>query len=83
MIRRLFLGVVLTAVVLVPASAQAPSPLAATGARRHLEAVLHRSPAPEYRRAGSGGMAKVADYEAAAAALVPRLGAMPATPILQ
>jgi hypothetical protein len=61
-IRRLFLGVVLTAVVLVPASAgPAPAPL---GARRHLEAVLDRSPAPDYRRAGSKGMVAVADYEA-------------------
>ena len=58
----MFLGVVLTAVAVVPASAQ---PAAATGARRHLEAVLDRSPAPEYRRAGSKGMARVAAYEAA------------------
>ena len=64
MIKRLCLGVVLTAVALVPASA-GPSAPAATGARRHLMAVLDRSPAPDYRRAGSEGMARVADYEAA------------------
>ena len=64
MIKRLFLGVVLTAVVLVPASAGPATTSPATGARRHLEAVLNRSPAPEYRRAGSKGMAHVADYEA-------------------
>ena len=62
MIRRLLLGVVLTAVVLVPASARpARTP---PSAERHLEAVLARSPAPEYRRAGAPGMVAVADYEA-------------------
>jgi hypothetical protein len=64
-IKRLFLGAVLTAVVLVPASAGPAPSSPVTGARRHLEAVLDRSPAPEYRRAGSKGMARVADYEAA------------------
>jgi hypothetical protein len=64
---RVVLGVVLSAVVLVPATAapKSPSAPAPTGAVRHLEAVLKRSAAPEYRRAGSAGMAKVAKYEAA------------------
>jgi hypothetical protein len=62
-IKRLFLGVVLTAAALLPASAaQEPAPNAAAA---HLEAVLSRSRAPEYRRAGSAGMNKVARYEAA------------------
>lgn len=65
MIKRLFLGVVLTAAVLVPASAGPATAPPATGARRHLEAVLDRSPAPDYRRAGSKGMVRVAEYEAA------------------
>lgn len=63
MIRRVvLLGVVLVAVVLVPASAKpAPTPPSALG---HLEAIVRRSPAPEYRRAGSPGMQQVAAYEA-------------------
>lgn len=32
-------------------------------AHDHLRAIVHRSPAPEYRRAGSAGMAAVAAYE--------------------
>jgi hypothetical protein len=57
------LGVVLAAAVLVPASARPSN--APPSARRHLEAVLARSRAPEYRRAGSQGMVDVANYEAA------------------
>ncbi|MDQ1373431.1 MAG: Peptidase family [Actinomycetota bacterium] len=60
--RRVVLGVVLAATALVPASAGPAS--APPGAVAHLEAILDRSPAPEYRRAGSAGMAAVADYEA-------------------
>ncbi|MEY2566246.1 MAG: Peptidase family [Actinomycetota bacterium] len=62
--RRVVLGVVLAVTVLVPASAD-PSPTPPS-ALRHLEAILDRSPAPEYRRAGSPGMAAVADYEGGA-----------------
>jgi hypothetical protein len=60
--RRLLLGVLLAAALLVPTPARsAPEP---PGAWRHLEAVLKRSPAPEYRRAGAPGMEHVASYEA-------------------
>lgn len=60
--RRSLLGVLLLAVALAPASAE-PAPTSPS-ALRHLEEVVDRSPAPEYRRAGSAGMAAVADYEA-------------------
>lgn len=64
--RRLLFGTVLLAAALAPASAEpAPTPTPTPpSALRHLAAVLDRSPAPEHRRAGSTGMAAVADYEA-------------------
>jgi hypothetical protein len=59
-----FLGVVLVAVVLAPATA-APKPrLVVDSAADHLALILDRSPAPSYRRAGSEGMERVAAYEA-------------------
>ncbi|MGH2785428.1 MAG: M28 family metallopeptidase [Actinomycetota bacterium] len=47
------------------ASAVVPAPRAAEPtAFDHLRAIVDRSPAPEYRRAGTPGMASVADYTA-------------------
>ena len=40
------------------------APAAEPSAFDHLRAIVERSPAPEYRRAGSPGMAAVADYAA-------------------
>ena len=40
------------------------SPAAEASAFDHLRAIVERSPAPEYRRAGSPGMAAVAEYAA-------------------
>lgn len=47
---------------LVAGSWSAPGEGAPVSAFDHLRAIVDRSPAPEYRRAGSPGMAAVADY---------------------
>jgi hypothetical protein len=55
--------VLLAAALLVAALPAQPRAAQAT-AYDHLRAILARSPAPEYRRAGSPGMVKVANYAA-------------------
>jgi hypothetical protein len=60
--RRLLLGVLVIAVLVVPTPATSASQ--SPSAWRHLEALVKRSPAPEYRRAGTPGMERVATYEA-------------------
>src|SRR5438093_13708679 len=58
--------VALAAVLLmIPVASRAAPPTRPATAIDHLKAMVARSPAPEYRRFGSPGMARVAAYETA------------------